>query len=527
MKRFYILFVLCFLAINVSAQEHIVPDFDRNKFKGVVAGAGMEKFLYIPYFNKVDKGNANFTIARLNYQDLSEEEITTIEIPATYSLTASGYSAGYYLLIFYDKDKDEDIYITVSNNNINQKKTVKHKNDNKHILNTNIPEGFVVITIEKKGGYIIEKIGYDLEVSWEKEYAPESGESWSILSIKPFMEDLEIIRKEKKSGNRYLFTQHLIPTTGGEDSRKFTINTNEVKGYPTFYSSNEGMSFVGGYYYKDGAYTDKPDGLFFAVPSPDGELEQLAKVPYSQVLEDLKSTVGSKLLSPNTTILFTDGIMSHETQSLIMSGIVLTIDKKDNGCKVQTGDVVTVQFSIERGYKSANVVEIEDYSFELKGDCSETNILDLGSWMYKSQMLPFQGYLKMPGAPLLSYIKHGDNNILELCIKNAALAVDTGKEMCVIVAEAPIETESRTFNGLNTLPKKSHKHGLISSNEDFNSIIKYEISDLLKFQRISFPDLEKLRVHIPPEMPEEPEPIEEEEIMEEEPNTQEGEQQPE
>src|SRR5690606_15687744 len=148
-------------------------------------------------------------------------------------------------------------------------------------------------TIGNKGAYTVEKIDTELKQKWEKSFSPPSGATWDIVSVKNSMEGLEIIRREKSPDGKYSFSLHALQREEGIDIAQNKITTEQIAPYPTFITSRDGMHITGGYYFKEGTYSPRPDGVFIGNMSPAGTLNEVATIPFSQVVEALKSTLGN------------------------------------------------------------------------------------------------------------------------------------------------------------------------------------------------------------------------------------------
>lgn len=490
-----LLFVLILFSYNSSsAQEMVIPDIDTTKYNGFVTGGGMESFMYVPYFITRDE-TANFVISQLNTETLIEEQMIPLELPKSYTLKSSGQSMGTYLLLFYDTDKKEYVLMTVVEKNIAKKETVNIKRDAYHILNTNIPEGFITLAINKKG-FTLQKINLELETKWEKSIEPASGKDMEVINITGGLEGLNILYKEETDEGKYSFTTMILQPENGEAITKNTLMLGDVPAYPTFISVHEGMGIMGGYYFNDGKYRDKPDGIFMAMSSPEGDIEDYKKVPYSQIIEDLKNTAGGKLNDANTSIAFVDGMVAHGTQSMMMTGQIFTKKDVTGGAVINTADVATLKFHFEKGYKGANVTKLSNEKITINGDVTSAKIVDIGTHLAKSRLFPVQQYANVPDQAIIRYHMRDINNMIQACFKNAGLSADTSKEMCVPLGELPKSMPKYNYEDIK-LPMviPNTRYGSMTSPHDMDKVLTYELREGALFMRkTELPDIHMLAV---------------------------------
>ncbi len=488
-----------------TAQEMAIDSIDKSKFIGVMQGGEMGQFVFVPYFstNKADKNN--FIIRQLNGQTFTEEQVQRFELPATYTLKAATFNGTSYLLYFYDEAKKEDIFISTTAGNINKKKTIKASGDTYVLSGNGTPEEFLIVAIGPKGNYTAEQVSTNLESKWKKQFTPPSGVNREIITVKQDMGRLQVIRKDtkggkdSKAGSRYEFSAHYLQMDSGEDMAEVPLVSGDIKFYPTFFSEKEGMNFTGGYYFTEGIYKAKPEGIFFAQLSPEGRVQQSAKVPYSQVIEDLKSTVGSQLASENTAIILTGGYLSHETQSFILAGQIITRQDKEGGTVVEFGDFVTVKFSIDEQFKEAVSTPSGNGRVEIKGNTSSINTYDLGTWLSKSSLLPFSHFINAPGNPLIAYRTREKNGQVNICYRTIGIKNDTTKPECMLLfREIQAETPYSFTGNLAVTP--IHYSNILPSAHDIGNLATFELNkSMLVITRIPAPRLDMLMRPVRPE----------------------------
>lgn len=500
MKRWLIAPLLLLIINSQSmAQEMLVDSINRSKFTGLHQGGEMGSFLYVPYFttNKADK--KNFIIRQLNGHTYREEQVLRLELPATFSLKASTFNGSSYLLHFYDEAKKEDVLISTVGENISKKKAVKASGETYFLFSGTTPEDFVIVTVSNKGNYKIEKTGIALESKWEKKFSAPSGTDRQIVSIKNKMGTLEIIRKDSKSNGKYEFSIHYVQLDNGEDMAQSSLSGDDTKLYPTFFSEKEGMSFTGGYYFTDGIYSTDPVGVFFALVTPDGNIERITTVPYSQVIEDLKNTVGGKLSDDNTAIIFTDGFMAHEIQSFVIVGQVVSRQNKDNTATITFGDFVSLKFSMEQKYKGAVSTSYEGSQVVINNISPSINTLDLGIWMNNASLLPYSHLVTAPGMPIMAYRKYEKGGETNLCFKPLGIKNDTTQPECMMLYRYPETHAPYEFTG--NLPVKPFLFkAIIPSGHDMNNIATYQLTNnTLLLTKTPIPKLENIMVPIMPE----------------------------
>ncbi len=500
MKKWLIIPLLLFTATyHTSAQEMVIDSVDNAKFIGVQQGGEMGQFLYIPYFstNKTDK--KNFIIRQLNSQTFTEDQVIRLELPAGYILKSSTFNGSSYLLYFYDEARKEDVFISTTGSDINKKKAVKSTGSIYTLLSGNSPEDFVIVSITGKGDYQVENTGLDLTSKWKKSFSAPSGVDRQVINVSNKMGRLEVLRKDSKNNNKYEFSAHYIQLDSGEDIAQTSFATEESKLYPTFFSEKDGMNFSGGYYFRDAVYSTQPEGVFFAQLTPQGTIEHLVTVPYSQVIEDLKNTVGNKITRENTVVIFTAGYLSHETQNFVMAGQVLAKQQKEGATIIEVGDFVTVKFNIGKEYRGATYTPSENMIVEIKGDLSKTNMLDLGSWMGNSSLLSFSHFVNMPGHPVVAYKKYEKGGESFLCFRTLGVKNDTTRPECMNLHRDLTKTEPYTFGG-NLYSRPVSYRGIIPSTHDFGSLATYELNkNLLLLTKAPLPRLDMLMKPIMPE----------------------------
>lgn len=497
MKRIVSAIVFVVLAFSSSfCQELLVNGIKNNKFHGVVSGGDMEQYMYTASFITPIEGKKNFLIKHVSPQVFVEEQKVELELPESYVLKTSSFAMNNHFLIFYDENKKEDVFITVEGENISKKKTSKHTNDTYIAIITNNSEDFVYATVDKKGNYKLTMIDIALQKKWEKSFSSPSGTTWNIISIKGDMDGISILRKENKSDNKYAFTKHVVSISDGNDMFVKTLGNEDFYPYPTFISSKEGMSFTGGFYYNNGIQTGKPDGVYFALLSPDCNLEQTSKVPFSQVIEDIKNTSGSKLLNDNTSICFLDGYMSHETQSFILIGQLFTSKKTEQGVEIQTGEIITVEFSMEQQYIEATATKIDQQTIKLNGDFEGVNNLDLGIWMKHANLFSYKMTFPSPGYPMIGYITKNKNEPMKFCFKNVGIKQDTAKTLCDPVTKFDRHDLIYEFKGNKAPIYPSINNKIILDHMNPMSVISCELEkDVLYLTKVQTPNLEGITIH--------------------------------
>lgn len=493
--------VLLLTFFNVLGQETIVPGINASKFNGVSLCGHPEQYLYIPAFIKAGDDKKNFSLSNLEPNTLMEENKAMLELPTGYQLLSASFSGANHILFFYDESKKEDVILSVTGENVNKKKTIKHNGDSYIALNSEIPEYFIYVTIDKKGNYEIKKVDLNLETIAEKSYSAPSGTNWDIISVNTGEQGIKITRKESKSDNKYAFAIHTIDPNELSDIDQQTLGNEDIAAYPTFFKSNEGMNYSGGYYYNDGKYTGKPDGVYFAMLSPDGRMEQTAKVPFSQVIEDIKTSEGEKLVKANTSITFVDGFMSPENQSFVLIGQLFTRNDNEGGSKITMGGIVTVNFSEEMKYMFATATDIESYSIELKGNLKEVNNLDLGVWLNNASLLPYKFRVNRPGYPLVAYQSITADNMVNLCFVTIGVKGKHPESLCSIINREPIKKNAYSFNGIKAAQYPAHTYGILRGMHEAPTTLYYQLNnDMLVFYPKPFPPLEDISVNFEPDM---------------------------
>ncbi|MCB9045527.1 MAG: hypothetical protein H6550_05240 [Chitinophagales bacterium] len=532
-NRALVLVLMIALFSRAYAQEILVDSIDLNKFSGVYKGGNMGEMVYVPYFTTNKSGKKNFIIRQIESHSFNEDKTIRLELPETYELKHSAFNGMGYLLSFYDAAKKENVLMTVSNGAVYKKKTSKANGQELIPLSGN--EGFILLTVNSKGGYSIENIDIELKARWEKSFNPASGTTWDIISAKSTMEGLEIIRKENGQGGKYAFTLHTIQPDAGDDIGQSVLAMNETNVYPTFFSGSEGMRYTGGYYYKNNTYTKQPDGVFMSMITMDGTLHEVKKVPYSQVIEAVKSTLGGTLASGNSSIIFSGGTMSHETQSYILTGQLISKENTEKGCSVTLGDFVTVKIKLDGEdpdgtFKNATVIKSEPQIIKFTGNAAGTNILDFGTWMQHAGLLHFKYFAQMPGNPVMAYTSVDKNGVSSFCFRNVGLDPDTIEPICMPLNREPKPARDYAFAGTSIPPDFATDNTVITQEQVPIDYATFGFNDkMLTLRKMPIVSLEKLQIEIQPDEPvlEDPgsQPNPDEEQRDEEPhetNTSEG-----
>lgn len=517
MKNIALTLLLCLTVIGqMRSQEFVADSVSTNKFYGLCQSGLMGEMIYVPYFTTNKSQKKNFIIRQISSETLNEDKSTRLEIPETYDLKSSAMGNMGYLLCFYDAAKKEHILMAVSNGNISKKKSLKSNGSEYRLLSSF--ESFILITIGNKGGYTLEKLDMELDSKWKKSFSPSSGVTWDILSIKSTMEGMEIQRKENKADGAYAFVTHSIQPEEGVEMGQNKISTDEMNLYPTFYTVKEGMKFTGGYFFKNSIYSKQPDGVFISELSMDGIVSNVVTVPFSQVIEGVKNTLGNKLATGNSSIIFTGGTMSHEAQEFVMTGQLVSRKASKDSCVVTIGDFVTVKIGLDGKFKSAMATSVDEQKITLNGDVSNTNILDFGIWLNNAGFMPFKYFAPMPGNPVMGYIALDGGGITTFCFRNIGLENDTLKPICMPVNTEPHPPVQYTFSGTATPPQVPLQNTVLTNGEIPNAFTTFYIFDnLLSIRRMPIESLDKLNVMIMPEEPPMDEPEPEEEHNEEEP----------
>ncbi len=494
MKKWMIAsFLLSGFAGTTQAQEMVIDSINRSKFTGVHQGGDMGQFIYVPYFNTNKSDKKNFIIRQLSAQNFNEEKPLRFELPNNYVLKGSAYNGSFYLLHFYNDAAKEEVLLLTNGDNIVKKKTHKSTDETYYLFAGSSPEDFIVVSTDKKGNYKVKQVGADLESKWEKKFAAPTGTDRQFISISNSMGRMEIIRKDNKAGNKYEFSAHALQMDNGEDIAQNVFEKDKNKLYPTFFSEKEGMKFTGGYYFSEGGYSGQPLGVFFAVISPDGRMEQIAQVPYSQVIEDLKNTVGAQISNQNTSIIFTGGYIAHETQQFIMGGQVITRQDGENNTTINFGDFVSVKFSVEnQSFKGAASTAYDGSSIVIKGNHAKTNTLDLGMWMNNSSLIPFSHFMNTPGMPIIAYKDFGKEGQVNICFRPLGIKNDTTRPECMMLYRERVQPEPYIFSG-NIMERPVQYVGIIPSVHDIGNVATYELTNnLLLLVKTPLPHLDKL-----------------------------------
>lgn len=490
--------ILCLAFLNANAQEGIIDSIKASSFTGVHQAGEMGEILYVPYFT-TNKSKKNFIINQLSGESFLTENTIRLELPDSYQLKNSAFNGSSYLLYFYDAAKSEDVLITTSfDGNIAGKLSFKSNGGQLVPLGGSSPEGFTLVDIDKKGNYKVSFYDLNLKPKWEKSYKPSSG-SWEVVDVKSNIEKVLIIRKET-TGDKYVFTTHAIQPENGETISENKISTDKIVAYPHFYTTHEGLGISGGTFYNNATYSEQnPDGIYIATMGPDANIEQVVSVPYSQVIEDLKNSVGSELNKSNTKIVFNSGTFSHEIQRYIMVGQLYTIQKDNNkGGTVTLKDLVVVSFDFEQRYLEAHAINIKQHDIALSGDLSKTNSTDIAIWLSNSSITNFK-YFAGFSANAIAYTDL-DNGMDKIFYRTPIAEADTNKPINFEIVQMTQKPQSSfAYTPFN---KAIHTYSVLSNPMDMEKISTYEYkAPMLFLRKTPGPSMEEFRVEIAPMEP--------------------------
>jgi len=489
--------LLMLLATNhaIYSQEYFIDSIDQKQFTGFYYSGDMAQHLAIPYFSTNKAVKQNFIIKQLNADGLIEERSASFEIPAGYSLKTLLRNDEGMLVIFANNAKKEDVFMSIAGDNIIKKKSFK-QNGYTYYNASAVGNTFVLAGVDNKGDYYVESFDKELNSLWKKQYNAPRGTTYSIIGLNVNMGMLQILRKEEENG-KYKISKIGLHSDNGEEAYTSAIHNDSVKAYPTFFAEKDGMNYSGGYFYRDAIYTERPDGIYFAILRNDGIAEQVATVPYSRVVEDLKATLGSKLTDKNTTLVFTDMLVMHEMQSYYMTGQLVTSEKTEGGANITLGEYVTLKFSFENEYKGAVATKDKIATIKLKGDVSKTNITDLGIWLKNAGLLTIKGYGFLPGANPILAVKNKQDNFDKLCFINAEKPEKQMPELCVDLTMNPMEAQVYDFNGIAAPVYPVQATNLRFHPQHLTAYYSYELfNNTLRMHRKELPMLEPIRIPI-------------------------------
>lgn len=451
MKRIWILLLALFGA-TANAQELMIDSIAPGTMGAVGTAGMMGEVIYIPYFSGSKNAKKNFLIKRINSQNLTEDGTTALEIPKSYKYVASTFNGMSFLLSFYDESKKESVVMLCdAEGNVLNKKSYKTDAIIPYTAGGGM-ENFLMMQPLKSGGYKMEMINDSFKTQWSKSYTPESGNKWEIVEVQARMDKLAVIRKQTNSAGKYKFVMHGIQPETGDNAFLNEMTTQNINPYPTFITENEGMAFSGGFYYKDGVYSNqKPDGIFFSMLTPEGTLNQTVKAPYSQLIEDLKESYGDHFSKNNAGIYFLGGTMLHELPGFMMTGQLYT--RKDNNDGTSTvftaKDLVMVRFNLEGEYKGADAYETGEQKATVNGNIAKVSDLELAHWLNQRGFFGLKQIVNGPGTPALAYINKQSEGIDQMCYRKPKRTVKSewiSNPHCVDIDRAPDPNRKLTYN---------------------------------------------------------------------------------
>lgn len=415
MKKTGIIILLSIMSYAMSAQELVVDSIDMKRFKGIVTVGDMGDILLVPYFT-TNKSTQNFIIRQINAMSFTEDNVTRLEVPKDYELVNISGGMQNNFIIFRDTKKNEYVLMTVANGNVANKKSIKQNGNTLMSISSNNPDEYMLIDVNSKGAYTLHVLDSELETKTKKTFSPSSG-SWDIVSIKQTMEGLTIVRRENKSDNKYAFYVQGLDPSNGEELYVMPLKYNDINTYPMFFTNSEGMTITGGIYFRNGLNNNqKPDGIYVSTVTPDGQTAQTLEVPYSQVLEDLKTSLGTTLSKEHSGIILRGGTLSQEMQSYIVVGEVFTRSENTDGTtSYQQRDVVVLKFEMEGGYIGAEHYTVPPKEANISGNVSKVSDYDLASWVNQTGFGSYQSIMNSPMLPTVVYTKHSANDGTQIC----------------------------------------------------------------------------------------------------------------
>lgn len=508
MKKAALILLIILAGVPSFSQEVLIDSINQKSFTGIYKFGDMGQFTIIPYFSTNKARKKNFIIKQVNSEILNEENSTELELPGDYSLKCITFNGMGYLLVMTDGAGKEDIMMSVGEGNVLKKKSWKHVEGRKYISIPTMGEDYPLMVIDKNGDYYIESFSKELESKWKKTFNAPKGVSYDIISTRTGMDGLEILRKENRQGGKYSFVTEVVRTHDGEIAHTVSINNDSVKAYPCFSAEKDGLKIDGGYFYRDGVYTGKPDGVYIAQLQSDGTVYQLLTVPYSQVVEDVKKTLGETMTNPNSTVIFTTGMVSHETQEYVMTGQVINKKQLENGAEISMKEFVTIRFSFEGQYTGAIVTKNDGRTINLTGDVSKVNINDLGVWVKNAGLLQLKSYAFLPAStPVVMYYDYdGGGNGENICFKNTVTPVkDTIPPICMPLKNIIKKDKKYAFAGIASPQYPVHEYGHIPHSVNHSAAYFYEFEgSIFRISKKEYPILEQIRNMPEPPHHEEP-----------------------
>lgn len=477
MKHILLALTILFASTQLYAQEAVLPGINKANYSGMYQSGEMGEILLVPYFSKEKADNKNFFVKRVSAMSLREEETMSLELPESYKLETMGFNMGVYVFIFTDKSKKETVLMTVRESTVLSKKTIDGSASWK-VLRTMDPQNFGLATIKKNGAYTIEVMSDQLESKWKKTFNPEKS-SWDVVSMESVMDKIVVIRRLLSDNGSYSYYVHTIQSETGENSNVTDMVGPDFQAYPTFFSTTEGITYVGGYYYKDAIMKGNPTGFFFATLTPEGNMNQVSKIPYSQILESVNKQLGEELTNQNNNIIFTMGGMSMSSPTYTIAGHVFSRQNNTSGTGVfKSKDIIAMRLNDQMEFKKAFVVEVPEQEIQINGNISKVNDIDLAYWMNQNDFLPLKFIKQMEGVPKVAYMKKEGKAPRQLCFTPLFLSKNDTTEMCV-EASRDIENANAPTSFTFSTPYiyNTPTRGILYNNMDPNSLKAYEINN--------------------------------------------------
>lgn len=515
MKQILIALTLLLATTQLYAQDMVIGEVNKSNFKGIYKSGEMGETLLIPYFTKEKIENKNFFIKRINALNLIDEETMALELPESYDLQTMSFNVGVYTLLFKDKGKNDNILITARDNSVIERKTIKGSGTWK-IVTTMNPESFILANVQKNGAYTLEMFSTDMESKWKKTFAPEKA-SWDVVSLGALMDKIVITRRILSDKGNYSYYIHTIQSENGEHSIVNDLKVGDFQGYPTFITSSQGLTYIGGYYYKDATIKGNPVGFFFGTLSPDGMIEQATKIPYSQILESVNKELGEKLTDKNNGIIFTMGGMSMSDPTFTIAGQIFSrADNTSGGGVFRAKDIIVLKLNAEQEFKEAHAIKIPEKEAQINGNIASINDIDLAYWMSQNDFLQLKHITQTQGAAKVAYTKAIGNEPLKLCYKPiVSNKKDSIPEYCVEASrDIDNKAKGQTYAFNSPFEFVTPTGGIMYDPMNEESLRAYEINNnVLMIWGIGLPEIEEQEMNMAEEeQPDENEPEEAPEI---------------
>ncbi len=485
----------------LSAQEITIESPGARGFSGVKSING--EIVFTTWFGEKTetKGMASFVL-KLYDKELKEIKTTEVEISKFSELASSAFTGKYFLFIFVDALKKNRTMVTLdAAGNVIQKKVEEDvrrallTEENFPIIHVLNDEEFILLRPmkEKKFGFDIERLDKDLNSKWTKSHIPEDG-IWKAQDSKVSNGKLYLLREQNpsRSSDNYVYSVQCFNVEDGEQLYSTDLTNGEDGGAPAFIRvTANGEVATGGMYFKNSKYDDKnSDGLFFAIISTDGKVNQFTKKTWDSMKDQISGEFSSALLGGKTKIMVEDVIKKTDGSYMVIceqfkkannssmtgSGAGALLGGGSSSSSTATGpeigftvlDFVFFNFDASGKLSGIEVVAKQNKEAKVSGKIASEKGLAIAQYMYGRGFFCYKELIENNGKQIIVY-RNDDG------FKSKAYFLPVGAKSTEGIPS--IDMDRWVSENLNKLGKfaKATGSGQYSFNSDSNSSDTYKL----------------------------------------------------